>query len=61
MDNKKFIVTTDSEVANKMIAQKFKLISNIGGVYTFVNETPANFTFDTFDTNKVHFTNKLCL
>ena len=61
MDNKKFIVTTDAEVANKMIAQKFKLLSSAGGVYTFVNETPSNFTFDAFDANKVHFTNKLCL
>lgn len=58
MDNKKFIVTTDMEVANKMIAQKFKLLSNAGGVYTFVNEAPQNFAFDM---NKVHFTNKLCL
>lgn len=61
MDNKKFIVTTDVEVANKMIAQKFKLLSTIGGVYTFVNEAPQNFTFDAFDSKKVHFTNKLCL
>ena len=61
MDNKKFIVTTDTEVAGKMIAQKFKLLSNIGGVYTFVNEAPQNFAFDAFDMNKVHFTNKLCL
>ena len=61
MDNKKFIVTTDMEIVNKMVAQKFKLLSTVGGVYTFVNETPQNFTFDAFDAKKVHFTNKLCL
>ena len=61
MDNKKFIVTTDMEVAKTMIAQKFKLLSNASGVYTFVNETPQNFAFDAFDIKKVHFTNKLCL
>ena len=61
MNNEKFIVTTDTEVANKMIAQKFKLLSTIGGVYTFVNEAPQNFAFDTFDMKKVYFTNKLCL
>lgn len=61
MNNEKFIVTTDMEVANKMIAQKFKLLSTIGGVYTFVNEAPQNFAFDALDMKKVHFTNKLCL
>ena len=61
MNNEKFIVTTDTEVANKMIAQKFKLLSTIGGVYTFVNDAPQNFAFDSFDMKKVHFTNKLCL
>ena len=61
MNNEKFIVTTDMEVANKMIAHKFKLLSTIGGVYTFVNEAPRNFAFDAFDMKKVHFTNKLCL
>ena len=61
MDNKKFIVTTDVEIANKMIMQKFKLLSTVSGVYTFVNEAPQNFAFDSFDMGKVHFTNKLCL
>ena len=61
MNDKKFIVTKDEKVANQMIAHKFKLISAIAGVYTFVNQVPDKFSFDIFDTNKVHFTDKLSL
>ena len=61
MDNKKFIMTKDSAIAHQMIAHKFKLISAIAGVYTFVNEPPKNFSFETFDMNKLHFTNKLSM
>ena len=59
MNNKKFVVTKDESVANKMIAHKFKLISAISGVYTFINEVPEKFTFDMSDVKKIHFTDKL--
>ena len=61
MNDKKFIVTKDEAMANKMIAHKFKLVSTIAGVYTFVNETPEKFSFDAFDVKKLHFTNNLHL
>ena len=61
MNNKKFIVTKDEATANKLLAHHFKLISTISGVYTFVNDTPEKFTFDTFDVKKLHFTDKLHL
>lgn len=61
MYDKKFIVTKDEDVANKLLAQKFKLVSAMAGVYTFVNETSEKFSFDVFDMSKVHFTDKLCL
>ena len=61
MNDKKFIVTKDEATANKMIAYKFKLVSAIAGVYTFVNEAPEKFSFDVFDVKKLHFTNKLHL
>ena len=60
-NNSKFIVTKDEYTANKLLAHKFKLVSTIAGVYTFVNETPQNFSFDIFDVKKICFTNKLCL
>lgn len=61
MNDKKFIITKDEVVANKMLAHKFKLISAISGTYTFVNVAPEKFSFDAFDISKVHFTDKLCL
>ena len=61
MYDKKFIITKDEDVANKLLAQKFKLVSAMAGVYTFVNEISENFTFDKFDVKKLHFTNNLHL
>ena len=61
MNEKKFIVTNDKATANKLIANKFKLLSSIAGTYTFVNEIPDQFSFDKFDVKKLHFTNNLHL
>lgn len=60
-NHSKFIVTKDESTANKLLAHKFKLVSTIAGVYTFVNEAPQNFSFDIFDVKKICFTNNLCL
>lgn len=61
MNDKKFIMTKDETMANQLIASQFKLISNIAGVYTFVNNTPEKFNFNKFDVKKLHFTDKLHL
>ena len=61
MSDRKFIVTTDELMANKMIASQFKLISANAGVYTFINKMPDKFSFDEFDVKKLHFTNNLHL
>ena len=58
---KKFIKTTDTETANKLIAFGFQLISQIGNVYTFLNDTPQNITFDSVDATKIAYDNKLIL
>ena len=59
--DKKFIKTTDAETANKLITFGFKVISEIGGVYTFLNETPQNMTFESVDQTKIVYDNKLSL
>lgn len=59
--NKKFIKTTDTEIANKLLAFNFKLVSHIGSVYTFLNEVPQNLTFDSVDKTKIVYDNKLSL
>lgn len=58
---KKFIKTTDTETANKLIAFGFKLVSNIGSVYTFLNEVPQRLNFDSVDKTKIVYDDKLSL
>lgn len=59
--DKKFIKTTDTETANKLLAFNIKLVSHIGSVYTFLNEVPKNLTFDSVDETKIVYDNKLSL
>ena len=58
---KKFIKTTDAETANKLIAFGFKLVSNIGSVYIFLNDGPQKLNFDSVDKTKIVYDNKLSL
>lgn len=58
---KKFIKTTDESTANKLLSEGFKLISQIGNVYTFLNDIPENFNFDAVDEKKIVYDNKLSL
>lgn len=58
---KKFIKTTDTDTASKLIALGFQLISHIGNVYTFLNEVPQNMTFESVDQTKIVYDNKLSL
>ena len=59
MINKKFIVVQSESVANQLIAHGFKLLSNVCGTYTFVNDQSGHFNFDNFDMSKLRFTNQL--
>lgn len=56
-----FIKTTDEKTANMLIAYGFKLVSKMSNVYTFLNETPKNFNFESIDQKKVVYDNKLSL
>ena len=58
---KKFIKTADKITADKLVAYGFKLISHIGNIYTFLNEAPTNFTFNTIDKTKIAYDDKLSL
>lgn len=59
--DKKFIKTTDKETANQLIASGFRLVSQIGSVYTFLNEVPKNFNFDIVNEKKIVYDNKLSI
>ena len=58
---KNFIVTQDQSVSNVLIAHGFRLLSNICGTYTFINETPEKFDFSSIDSKKIYFTNKISI
>jgi uncharacterized protein YaiI (UPF0178 family) len=53
----KFIITHDDKIAKQFIASGFKLISQNGTIYTFLNDVPKNFNFDNFDKSKIAYTN----
>lgn len=59
--NKNFIVTQDKSVSNVLIAHGFRLLSNISGTYTFINQTPEKFDFNSVDVKKLYFTNKISI
>lgn len=58
---KKFIKTTDTETANKLITYGFKLVSQVGNVYTFLNEISQSLIFESVDKTKIAYDNKLSL
>ena len=57
----KFIKTMDVETANKLRAFGFKLVSQIGNLYTFLNEVPQKFNFESVDKTKIVYDNKISL
>lgn len=52
-----FIRTSDEETKNKLIKENFKLVSQDGNMYTFIND--HSLTFD--DRSKIQYTNILCI
>jgi len=57
---KKFIKTTDESTATKLLAEGFRLISHIGQVYTFLNES-KKLNFDVVDKKQIVYDNMLSL
>lgn len=58
-NSKKFIVVQSESLANQLIANGFRLLSNVCGTYTFINDQRENFNFSNLDFTKIHFTDKL--
>ena len=58
---KTFIKTTDEETANALIAFGFKIVSHIGTVYTFLNDAPKNFNYESVEKSKIVYDNTLSL
>ena len=56
-----FIKTTDESTAEKMINEGFKLVSHVGQVYTFLNDAPESFHFDSVDKKHIAYSNTLSI
>lgn len=54
-----FIKTTDKPTAEKLISEGFKLVSQVGQVYTFLNDTVENFRFEEVDKEHIAYSNVL--
>ena len=60
-NNQKFIMTKDKATAQSFIASGLKLVSQIGGTYTFLNQSPKHFNFGEIDQSKYCFSNILSM
>lgn len=54
-----FIITTDKDTADKLIAEGFRLIDDKNGKFTFENKPITNFSFNKEDLKKMVYTNIL--
>jgi hypothetical protein len=59
--NQIFIKTTDKSTAKKLLSEGFKLVSQIGQVYTFLNDAPEGFQFESIDKKHIVFSNMLSI
>lgn len=57
---KKFIKTTDKTTADKLLVCGLRLVSHIGSIYTFLNET-SKLNFDAIDKTMIVYDDKLSL
>lgn len=56
-----FIKTQDKETADKLLSLGFKLLSQDGSVYTFLNQPPKNFAFSEADKKKIVYSDILSM
>lgn len=59
--SKKFIMTQDKSVCDKLVANGFCLLSDVCGTYTLANTGNTNFNFEEIDIKKLVYTDRLAL
>lgn len=57
--SKKFIMTQDKSVCDKLVASGFCLLSESSGTYTLANTGNVNFNFEDIDIKKLVYTDRL--
>ena len=58
---KQFIKTTDKQTADKLMLSGFNLVSQVSGLYIFLNQPPKNFNFEAIDQKTIVYDNILSL
>ena len=56
-----FIKTTDKSTAEKLISEGFKLVSQVGQVYTFLNDMPESFHLEEVDKKHIAYSNMISI
>ena len=56
--DEKFIVVSDSEIANKLTNLGFQIVNSQNGIYTFMNTGRLQFSSD-IDRSKIRYSNIL--
>ena len=59
MKDSKFIIVQDVKTANKLKSSGFHMLSQMNGIYTFVNTAPQYFNFEEIDIKKLVYTDRL--
>ena len=57
--SKKFIMTKDKSVCDKLVASGFYLLSDVAGIYTLANTGNISFNFEEIDIKKLVYTDRL--
>lgn len=57
--SKKFIITQDKAVCDKLVASGFYLLSENCGTYTLANVGNVDFNFNEIDIKKIVYTDRL--
>ena len=58
IENKNFVITKDEHATDVLLQNGLTLVSNLNGLYTFVNE-PKKFARFAYDELDITFSNKL--
>ena len=59
MKDAKFIIVQDADTAKKLKCSGFQVVSEMNGIYTFINVTPQHFNFGEIDVKKLVYTDRL--
>ena len=60
-EQSKFIITKSKAVADKLIANDVRILSDTNDLYVFINDLTSHFSFDASEFGEIAYTNILSL